>query len=102
MSALEERIKDYAKCFIVGMTTTMSLKNTEELLDKGNTEEAKEELQGALDILVDECLGFEECQRIRDSINEAIKYIEKGEADKAKEKLGTIVTIAFEKGKDLE
>jgi len=91
----EDKINEYAKCFMLGVMTTMSLKNTEEALNSGKKDEAKQELLGVLDILSEECLGSELCVKLKSLINDTVSAIEKDKLEEAKQQLGTIITLSF-------
>jgi ribosomal protein S20 len=80
---------------MLGIMATMSLKNSEEALNSGKKEEAKQELLGVLDVLSEDCLDSELCSKMKSIINEAIAAIDEDKIDEAKQHLGTLVTLPF-------
>ena len=78
-----------------GVLSTMAIKNAEDSIRLGNIEQGKQELLGIIDILDESCLGSDVCTKIKNSVHGTVKLLESNDLDKAKEQLGTIVTLSF-------
>ena len=98
----KEKLNTQAQCYRLGVMSSMALKSSEEALESGKKEVAKQELLGVLDILDESCLGNELCNKIKASINKAVISIDGGKDVEAKEAMSNIITLSFNNGEKVE